>query len=52
MDVMEYKNIFMKRLVKTAKWFNSVKSEYNILAEAKVKGVALHPFDKRTIIIK
>ncbi len=52
MDEMENKNIFMKRLIKTAKWFNSVKSEYNILAEAKVKGVALHPFDKKSIQIK
>jgi len=52
MDEMEDSNIFMKRIVKTAKWFNKVNSEYRIEAEAKVKGVALHPFDKKEIIIK
>ena len=52
MDQMESKNIFLKRIVKTAKWFNSVKSEYRIEAEAKVKGVALHPFDRKIILLK
>ena len=52
MDEMEDKNMFMKRIIKTAKWFNSVNSEFRIVAEAKVKGVALHPFDKKTIVIK
>jgi len=52
MDKMEDKNIFMKSIVKTAKWFNNVNSDFRILAEAKVKGVALHPFDKKTIVIK
>ena len=52
MDQMEDKNIFMKRIIKTAKWFNNVNSEYRIVAEAKVKGVALHPFDVKTIIFK
>jgi hypothetical protein len=52
MDDLEKKNIFVKRLVKTAKWFNSVKSEFRIVAEANVKGVALQPFDKKTITIK
>jgi hypothetical protein len=52
MDDLENKNIFMKRLVKTAKWFNSVKSEFRIIAEANVEGVALAPFDKKIIAIK
>ncbi len=52
MDQMAKKNFMMKRLVKTAKWFSKVKSEYRIEAEANVKGVALHPFDKKTIVIK
>lgn len=52
MDEMEDSNIFMKRLVKTAKWFSKVNSEYRIEAEAKVKGVALHPFDKKNITVK
>lgn len=52
MDEMETKNIFLKRIVKTAKWFNSVKSEFRIEAEAKVRGVKLHPFDKKPILVK
>jgi len=49
MDEMEDKNIFMGGLVKAAKWVRGAKSEFRIIAEAKVKGVALDPFDKRTI---
>ena len=52
MDEIEDKNIFMKSIIKTAKWFNNVNSDFRILAEAKVKGVVLHPFDKKTIVIK
>ena len=52
MDEIESKNVIMRRLVRTAKWLSRVKSEYRIEAEAKVKGVALHPFDKKKIVIK
>jgi hypothetical protein len=52
MDEMEGKNLFLKRIVKTAKWFNRVKSEFRIEAEAKVKGVALNPFDRKPIAFK
>ena len=52
MDELESSNVLMKRIVKTAKWLNNVESYYRIEAEAKVKGVALHPFDKKAILIK
>lgn len=49
MDELEGQNILMGGLVKTAKWIRGVSSDYSILAEAKVKGVALNPFDKKII---
>ena len=51
MDEIEDKNILFGGIVKTAKWIRGVKSEFRIIAEAKVKGVALDPFDKKTIIL-
>ena len=52
MDEAQEKNFILGGLVKTAKWIRGVKSEYSILAEAKVKGVALDPFDKKIIVLK
>ena len=52
MDEIENRSFIMSGLVKTAKWFSNVKSEYRIEAEAKVRGVALHPFDKKEVIFK
>ena len=49
MDEMESRNPILGGLVKTAKWIRGVSSEYSLLAEARVKGVALNPFDKRVI---
>jgi len=49
MDDMGDKNILLGGLVKTAKWIRGVNSEYTIIAEAKVKGVALDPFDKEIV---
>ena len=49
MDEMQDKNILLGGIVKTVKWVSRVKSEFRIIAEAKVKGVALDPFDKKTI---
>ncbi len=49
MDEMENQNIFMGGIVKAAKWIRGAKSEFRIIAEAKVKGVALDPFDKKII---
>lgn len=51
MDQIEEQNILFTGLAKTAKWIRGVKSEYSIMAEAKVKGVALNPFDKKLIEI-
>ncbi len=43
------RNILMKGFVSAAKYFSKVKSEYRVVAEAKVKGTALNPFDKKKI---
>lgn len=52
MDEIQDKNIFFGGIVKTAKWFRGVKSEFRVMAEATVSGVALNPFDKKTINMK
>jgi hypothetical protein len=52
MDVMENRNLFFAGLAKAAKTFSRVKSEFRIEAEAKVKGTALNPFDKKSIIVQ
>ena len=52
MDQYESKNIFFKGLVKVAKTFKGVKSEYKIQAEAFVSGTKFHPLDTKNIIIK
>ncbi len=49
MDELEEKNILAGGLVKAAKWFRGVKSEYRIEATVKVKGTALDPFDRQTV---
>ena len=49
MDEVQDRNILLGPLVKAAKWVRGVKSEYRVVAEAKVKGVALDPFDKKII---
>ncbi len=49
MDELERKNLLVGGLVKTAKWLRGVKSEFRIEAEAKVRGVALDPFDKQIV---
>ena len=38
MDVMADQNLILGGLVKTAKWWQNVTSEYRILAEARVEG--------------
>ena len=52
MDAMGDKNFLFKGLVNAAKYISKVKSDYKVVAEAKVKGTALNPFDKKSIIIK
>jgi hypothetical protein len=51
MDELGDKNIIMKKIVGAAKKIKNVKSEYHIEAEARVKGTALHPFDKQIVKI-
>ena len=51
MDELGDKNIIMKKIVGAAKKIKNVKSEFHIEAEAKVKGTALHPFDKQMLNI-
>jgi len=52
MDELEKSNFFMSPLVKVAKRISAVKSEYRVEAEAKVKGTALNPFDRKAISIR
>lgn len=49
MDKLERKNFAAKGIVKIAKWFRGVKSNYRIEAEATVEGVRLNPLDKKPI---
>lgn len=51
-DKLEASNILGKGVASVAKFFRGVKSEYRLEAEARVKGVALNPFDKKTIKLK
>jgi hypothetical protein len=46
------KNLLLKGVVGAAKYFSKIKSTYKVVAEAKVKGTALNPFDKKSILIK
>lgn len=52
MEVFGKKNFLYKGIALVAQKANAVKSEYRIEAEARVEGVALNPFDKKTILIK
>lgn len=49
MDELEDKNLIFSGLVKVAKKIRGVNSEFYIEAEAKAKGTALDPFDKKLI---
>lgn len=51
MDRYANKGFVFKGLVNIAKWASSVSSQYFVIAEAQVKGVALDPFSKKTIEI-
>lgn len=52
MDELGDKNFVTGGLVKVAKMIRNVKSEFFVMAEAKVEGTALDPFDKQLIQIK
>ena len=43
------KNILNQQLAKAARWVRKASSQYRIEAEARVKGVALNPFDKKEV---
>ena len=53
-DIDEFgdRNFLFGGIAAAARALNGVKSEYRIEAEAKVKGTALNPFDKKEIRIK
>lgn len=48
-DTFAEKNFIFKGVATAAKFAKGVKSEYRIVAEAKVKGTALNPFDKKVV---
>ena len=52
MDELEDQNIITRGFAKVAKFIRGAKSEYRLEAEAKVKGVALNPFDKKEVKLK
>ncbi len=52
MDEWEQRNPLTKGLARAAKYFNKVKSDYRIEAEALVQGTALNPFDRKPVRVK
>jgi hypothetical protein len=46
------RNFLFGGIARAAKFVQGAKSEYRVEAEAKVKGVALNPFDKKAIKIR
>lgn len=43
------RNILNRQFAKAARWLRKARSQYRVEAEAKVKGVALNPFDKKVL---
>lgn len=52
MDEIEKSNFLLAPFVKVAKTISAIKSEYRVEAEAKVKGTALNPFDRKEVSLK
>lgn len=52
MDEIEERNFLLGGLVKAAKYLSKVSSQYRIVAEAKIKGTALNPFDQKNIKVR
>ena len=50
MDKLEGSNIFGRGLARLAKYMNKVESDYRVEVEARVKGTAVPPFDRQTLI--
>jgi hypothetical protein len=51
MDTLQSSNMVMDKIVKAVKWYEGVSSIFRVEATAKVKGVALDPFDKELIVL-
>jgi len=51
MDQLADSNVIMKGVSKAAKMVGNIRSEYELIAEADVKGAGLNPFDKVTLVI-
>lgn len=53
-DMEEFgnRNFLFGGIARAAKLMQAVRSEYRVEAEAKVKGVALNPFDRKSIKLK
>ena len=43
------RNFLNRQLAKAARWSRKASSQYRLEAEARVKGVALNPFDKKVV---
>ncbi|MEL6969963.1 MAG: sporulation protein [Bacteroidota bacterium] len=43
------RNVLNRQIAKAARWLRKAESQFRVEAEAKVKGVALNPFDKKVI---
>ena len=43
------RNVLNRQIAKAARWIRKAESQFRVEAEAKVKGVALNPFDKKTV---
>jgi hypothetical protein len=48
-DAWGNKNVITGQLAKAARWLEKAQSQYRLEAEARVKGVALNPFDKKKV---
>jgi len=51
MDENADSNILLKGVVSALKWFENVDSEFYLVAEAKIEGTSLNPFDKKKITL-
>lgn len=52
LDAWGNKNAITGQLAKAARWLEKAQSQYRLEAEARVKGVALNPFDKKKITLQ
>jgi hypothetical protein len=43
------RNFVNRRIANAARWLRKAQSQFRVEAEAKVKGVALNPFDKKAV---